>query len=608
MRTVHSIAQGSAEWDDFRWHHHGASEAAAMLGLSSKVKRTELLYMKKYGTAREFSEWVQVHILDHGHDVEAMARPHAEEFIGDDLYPATYSDEALLSPFCGRQPSASCDGQTMDDSTAWEHKKWNEALAASVAAGVLPEEYIPQCQQVLMVGGAKRLIFTVSDGTPDRMHHLEVLPDPAWFDRILAGWEQFEKDLTEFEHVEVLPAAVAAPVKDLPALSIRVDGAITTNHNLVLFGAKLQSFIEGINQKPEDDQAFADAEAAIKVMERAEAALESAESSALAQISSVDEMVRTVAMYKELARKTRLMLEKMVKARKETIRAEIQQAAKDKAAAHIAALNSRLGKPYMPAVPVDFAGVMKGKKTVASLRDACDTELARFKIAANAIADAIQVNLTVLREQASAYPFLFADAGQIVLKQADDFAALVKLRIAEREQAEAKKAEELRARIAAEERAKAEAAAAEKVRAAEQAERERVAAETKRQLDEKAAAAAQERQTAEAELRAAQANPDGAELSPAAQALNEQEGAQRLQAVHPTLARQFSPKASPTLRLGQINERIAPLSISAEGLRTLGFEAAGRDKAAVLYHESDFPSMCAALIRHIGAVQSKLAA
>lgn len=586
MRTVHNIAQGSAEWDDFRWHHHGASESAAMLGLSTRVKRTELLYMKKYGTAREFSEWVQVNILDHGHEVEALARPHAEEFIGDDLYPATYSDEALLSPFCGRQPSASCDGQTMDDSTAWEHKQWNDALAASVAAGELPEEYMPQCQQVLMVGGAKRLIFTVSDGSPARMHHIEILPDQSWFARIIAGWEQFEKDLETYEHVEILPVPVAAPVKDLPALSIRVDGALTLNHNLVHFGDRLTSFIAAINTKPDDDQSFADAEAAIKTMERAENALESAEASALAQISTVDEMVRTVAMYKDLARKTRLMLEKLVKTRKETIRVEIQQEAKDKAAAHIASLNSRLGKPYMPTVPVDFAGVMKNKRTIASLRDAVDTELARFKIEANAVADKIQINLGVLREQAANHAFLFADAGQIVLKAADDFAALVKLRISEHEQAEAKKAEALRAQIAEEERIKAERAAAD-------AERARVAAETKRQLDEKAADAAQQRQ----------------EQQPAVMA-DTKSGQQACITKFPPRLEAFTapPQLPPAMRLGQINERIAPLSISAEGLRTLGFEPAGRDKAAVLFHESDFPSMCAALIRHIGAVQSKLAA
>lgn len=603
---IQNLVQGSPEWQQYRLQMRGASEAAAMLGLSSKVSRTQLLHMKATGTAQEFSDWVQANILDHGHHVEALARPLVEQLIGTELYPVTCSDGLL---------SASCDGLTMAEDVAFEHKQWNQALAEAVAAGELPDEYMPQCQQIMMVTKAGKVIFVVSDGTPERFVWMEVLPDAEWQKRIRAGWAQFEDDLADYQHVEVLPAPVAAAVQDLPALSIRVDGQLTLNHNLVLFGEKLKAFVADIDTNPSDDQAFADAEQAIKVMERAETALGAAEASALGQVSAVDEMVRTVASYKELARKTRLMLEKVVKARKETIRVEIQQAGKDKAAAHIAALNARLGKPYMPAVPVDFAGVMKGKKTVTSLRDAVDTELARFKIEANAVADRIQVNLTTLRERAGGHAFLFADTASIVLKAPDDLAALVKMRIAEHEQAEAEKAEALRAKIAEEERVKAEAAAAEKVRQeqaeaarvaeeAAAAERARVAAETKRQLEEQAAAIAAARAREEAAARQAQQ----ASATPA-QAPEAPQIAQVAAEVTPIdAARPAAAGTQPTLRLGQINERLAPISLTADGLAALGFTAAGRERAAVLYHEADFPHVCAALIRHITAVAQAKAA
>lgn len=543
---IHDIVQGSDNWKKFRLDHFGASEAAAMLGLSANVKRNELLRMKKHGTAKEFSDWVQVNILDHGHDVEAMARPHVEAFIGEELYPITCSDGKM---------SASCDGLTMCWSIAWEHKQWAEALAASVAAKVMPDTHMPQCQQILMATKAKKLIFTVSDGTPENMVQMEVVPDQAWFDRIRAGWAQFEVDMENYRHIEVLPVAIAAPVKDLPALSIRVDGALTLNHNLSMFGAKLDSFIADINIRPEDDQAFADAEAAIKVMERAEAALGAAEANALGQISTVDDMVRTVATYKELARKTRLMLEKMVNERKEKIRSEIQQGAKDKAIDHIAALNARIGKPYMPTVVSDFASAMKGKRTVSSLRDAADTELARFKIEANAIADKIQINLHTLRELAHAHTFLFADTAQICLKAGDDLTALVKLRIADHDRAEQSRAEALRAKIAEEERIKAEVAAAETARIAE------------------------ENRSPAAELRNAQVNIVGADIMPT-----------------------NAPDSPPTLRLGQIGERLG-FSLTSDFLRTLGFEPSARDKAAMLYHESQFALICGALIERIQSVK-----
>lgn len=603
---IHDLTQGSPEWQQYRLEKFGASEAAAMLGISTLVKRNELLHMKATGTAQEFSDWVQKNILDYGHEVEAMARPLVEQLIGTDLYPVTCSDGRL---------SASCDGLTMAEDVAFEHKQWNQALSDAVAAGQLPDEYMPQCQQIMMVTGCNKVVFVCSDGTLDNFVYLEVLPDAAWFERIRAGWAQFEKDLIDYQHVEVLPAPVAAPVQDLPALSIRVDGQLTLNHNLVLFGEKLKAFVADIDTNPSDDQAFADAEQAIKVMERAETALGAAEASALGQISTVDDMVKTVASYKDLARKTRLMLEKVVKARKETIRVEIQQAGKDKAAAHIAALNTRLGKPYMPAIPVDFAGVMKGKKTVSSLRDAVDTELARFKIEANAVADRIQVNLTTLRELAGGHAFLFADIASIVLKAPDDLAALVKMRIAEHEQAEAQKAEALRAKIAEEERVKAEAAAAEKVRQeqaeaarvaeeAAAAERARVAAETKHQLEEQAAAIAAARAREEAAAREAQQ----ASATPA-QAPEAPQVAQVVAEVTPIdAARPAAAGTPPTLRLGQINECLAPISLTADGLAALGFTAVGRARSAVLYHEADFPHMCAALIRHVTAVAQAKAA
>lgn len=62
-----------------------------------------------------------------------------------------------------------------------------------------------------------------------------------------------------------------------------------------------------------------------------------------------------------------------------------------------------------------------------------------------------------------------------------------------------------------------------------------------------------------------------------------------------------APAGPPTLRLGAINERIAPLAITVEGLRKFGFEPAGRDRSAILYHEADYLRMLAALIRHLEA-------
>ncbi len=112
---------------------------------------------------------------------------------------------------------------------------------------------------------------------------------------------------------------------------------------------------------------------------------------------------------KELARVTQRATEKLVKARKEEIRGEILTGGITAMREHIADLNARLGKPYMPKVPTDFAEAIKSKRTVDSLRSAVNNELARAKIEASTIANRIQINLgKTLRELASAQAFLFA--------------------------------------------------------------------------------------------------------------------------------------------------------------------------------------------------------
>ena len=55
----------------------------------------------------------------------------------------------------------------------------------------------------------------------------------------------------------------------------------------------------------------------------------------------------------------------------------------------------------------------------------------------------------------------------------------------------------------------------------------------------------------------------------------------------------------PTLRLGAINARLAPVQVTADGLRSLCIEPAGKDRAAVLYRERDFSRICDALIAQV---------
>lgn len=439
MKIV-NITIGSAEW----LATFSASKAPTMMGANPYQSRNDLLRVMANGIADEVDAATQVR-YDAGHAVEAATRPLIENKLGKLLPAVTATDDRdyLLASFDG-----------LVGTTGWECKFWNEKIVDQIQAKELDPFYYWQLEQQILVGGLKRVIFTCSDGTPEKCVSMEYRPVAGRAAQLLAGWKQFEADLTEYQPVEVLPAAVAAPTMQLPALSIQVKGEISLIDNLALFGEKLTAFISAIDKNPSTDQAFADAEGAIKTLETAQAALEAAEAGALAQTASIDEMRRTVALYAGQARQTRLMLTGLVKVRKESIRVEIVQKGRADFAAFIARLNVQLGKAYMPSVPENFAGVIKGKKTVASLHDAVDTELARVKIEANDIAGRISINLNTLRELAADHAFLFADTAQIVLKANDDLTALVKTRIAEHAAAEAKRLEDDRIRIRAEEAAK----------------------------------------------------------------------------------------------------------------------------------------------------------
>lgn len=460
---THDLKQGTPEWAAYRTAHDNASDAPAMLGESSYKTREQLIAEVATGIVPEVNAATQ-RLFDSGHRFEALARPLAEAIIEQDLYPCTGSLE-------GSRLSASFDGLTMAEDLAFEHKRLNQRLRAVLSVpgctgADLPMEYQIQMEQQCAVSGCEKVLFMATNWADDdtliEELHCWYYPNLELRARIVAGWEQFHKDVAAYVAPEAKPApVVAAPMETLPAVSVRVDGQLAIVSNLPAFGAALRNFIDRIPAKPSTDQEFADTEAACKALKQTEDALEAAESNALAQLADVDTMRRFVADYRALARTTRLQREKLVAQRKEEIRGEIVAGGANALREHIASLNTRLGKPYMPQVAADFAGVIKGKRTVDSLRGAVNDELARAKIAANEIADRIQVNLNTLREMAKDHVFLFADTPTIVLKAADDLTTLVKARIAEHQAKEDKRIADEKDRLQKEADAAATAKAAE---------------------------------------------------------------------------------------------------------------------------------------------------
>ena len=188
----------------------------------------------------------------------------------------------------------------------------------------------------------------------------------------------------------------------------------------------------GINRNLVSDQDFADAEQAVKWCSDVEGRLQAAKEHALSQTASIDALFKTIDDIGAEARRVRLELDKLVKARKEAIRAEIVGAGQKALQEHVSSLNARIGRPLMPAVYADFAAAIKGKRSIDSIRSAVDDTLAQAKINANATADSITVNLRTL-DAHKEHAGLFPDVAQLVLKQTDDLAAVIAQRIAEHE-------------------------------------------------------------------------------------------------------------------------------------------------------------------------------
>lgn len=529
-----SVTQGTAEWANLRAQHNTASEAPAMMGVSKHQTRDELLRQKATGIVPVVSHYQQV-VFDRGHAAEAAARVILEALTDEEFYPITaVSDDGKLL--------ASVDGITLDDFILFEHKLFNEKLAAQVRAGELEPHYYWQLEQQLLVTGAQKVIFVCSDGTRDNWEKMEYLPVPSRAAQLCLGWTQFDADKAAYvPPVAKAPAPTGRAPKTLPALLVNVRGEITASTFPEFKEIALEA-IRSVNRQLETDQDFANAETTVKWCIDIEDRIVHTKQYALSQTADIDALFKEMDEISAEARQVRLDLNKLVAARKIAIKTELVTKAQTALREHVTELNERLGGLYMPPVQFNFAGAIHGKKNLDSVCAALNTGLANGKIQANSFAELIQANLATLQELASAHKFLFADVATIVLKANDHLTALVKNRIAEHQSAELAKEEATRQRIRTEEQAFVQ------------------------------------------EMKAVE--------PPMAIAPDVMGGPVAIKTIAPAA------QTPPTLKLGQIGERLG-FNLSGEFLKNLGFEPAARDKSALLFHEADFPLILTRLVAHI---------
>ena len=570
-RITHECLQGSAEWLSLRSQYLTASEASAALGASKYQKRADLIKQKATGIVPDVDSAKQ-RLFDAGHAAEAAARPIVEVQLGTELFPVTMSAEVDGLPLL-----ASLDGISMFGDIIWENKLLNESLKDDVQQGQLHNHYAYQVEQQLLVSGAEKCYFTTSDGTPEGTFGMWYESCPKLRAALIAGWKQFESDVAAYQHVETVAAPVADSIEELPALSVSLVGQVTSS-NLATFKDTVLARIQAINTTLVTDADFVNADKMVKFLDDGEKRLELVKSQALSQTATIDELFRTIDGLKAEMRSKRLTLDKLVKSEKENRKSEIVTKANAEFAAHIQALDARIGM-RLPMASPQLAESIKGLKSLDSMRDKVSVALANAKIEANAIADRIEANRKTVEDMS-----LFPDFAQVCAKAPEDFAALVAMRISQRQ-----------ARLDAER---------EKIRAEEQAKAQReAAAEAKRIADAKLA---EEHAAAVAEIRKIDAERKEAQEAAAKSEAERIAALPTVVEVEPHHIEQPRAMVEPiatgkTIKLGEICLRLG-FTITADFLASLGFDPVATEKNAKLYQEASFPVICRALQRHINDV------
>ena len=210
-----------------------------------------------------------------------------------------------------------------------------------------------------------------------------------------------------------------------------ISGSVDSS-NLAEYQNSAIAYIDAINTELKTDQDFADAEANVKFCKQAEDDLKHAKAAAISSTADIDTLMKAADYLQDQVRQKRLTLEKLVKSEKEARRSEISTSAIVAFRKHCDELDSEFKGVKLPELirGHNFYECMKNKRTVESLQNAINTELATAKIAADQAAKVIRVNLNTLAAlTAGEYDHLFKDLTNVISKERDDFEAMVSVRI-----------------------------------------------------------------------------------------------------------------------------------------------------------------------------------
>jgi putative phage-type endonuclease len=434
MKLYDNLVQGSDEWHQVRADHFTASECPAMMGTSKYKTRTQLMKDKK-GFKEVISAQLQKR-FDQGHETEEKARDLLEFETADSFEAAVASIE-----IDGLKLLASLDGLSEDGKTIFEHKLWNVTLVENVQNNVLEPTYYWQLEQQLLVFGADQVLFMVSDGTSNKREIMYYKSLPERREKLIAGWKQFKIDLEGFELKARQEVAVAREQESFPVIKCRVEGSVVVSNLGEYIPVIKQLADEQMSLILETDQDFADKEAFNKNVKAGRATLKIQADDIEKQFDSLAEFNGFVKQADTILQKLQSHGERQVKESKATKKLSIINNAESAFNEHLRNISETINGVSigLHVKRNDWEGALKGKRSFEKMEAAVDSALANAKIEANEMAQVVRKNLDSLSELAKDHKFLFSDHAMLLLKGNDDLINIIKVRIAEHEEAEAER-------------------------------------------------------------------------------------------------------------------------------------------------------------------------
>ena len=435
-----NLIQGSEEWKAARLDFLCASEAPPMMGESKFMSRGQLLDLKKGWQSNPVSSF-KAKLYENGHASEDAGR-EILEIEECEEYPPVVG----FLKIDGLELLASYDGLEagIEGGTPWEHKEWNAVLSENVRNSVFEPLYYWQLEHQMVVAGVDHVLFTCSDGTEENRVSAIYRSIPERRAQLIAGWKQFMIDLDNHEIEAKKESVVARVQSSFPAIECRVEGSMVVS-NLGDYIPLIKNLAdEQMGLVLESDQDFIDKAAFNKNVKAGRASLKIKAGEIETQFESLSEFNGFVKQADTILQKLQSHGEKQVEESKEAKKLAITNGAHTTLQDHLGELSATIKNIPLHGIGADWNAVIKGKRSFDKMEEAVDAEIAKLKIQANEMAAVIRKNLDTMSEMVKPeHRPLFSDWNDLVIKGNEDLVNLIKMRIAEHEQAEAARLEQI---------------------------------------------------------------------------------------------------------------------------------------------------------------------